>query len=163
EYAVAYSKIFSAKRQHRFHHIYIDAFSGAGLHISKTTGEFVLGSPLNALYVEPPFREYHFIDLNSRKIKELRNLVGERSDVQFYEGDCNSILLEKVFPKAQYQNYSRGLCLLDPYGLHLEWAVIEAAGRMRSIDMFLNFPIADMNRNVLHHNLRMCVLKIFDE
>src|SRR5204863_2278374 len=43
----------------------------------------------------------------------------------------------------------RGLCLLDPYGLQLDWKVIEAAGKMRTIDMFLNFPVADMNRNVL--------------
>ena len=27
--------------------------------------------------------------------------------------------------------------------------MIETAGKMRSIDMFLNFPVADINRNVL--------------
>jgi hypothetical protein len=42
--------------------------------------------------------------------------------------------------------------LLDPYGLQLDWKVIETAGKMRSIDMFLNFPVADMNRNVLWRN-----------
>ena len=36
-------------------HDYIDAFAGAGLHISKSTKEPILGSPLNALFVEPPF------------------------------------------------------------------------------------------------------------
>ena len=39
--------------------------------------------------------------------------------------------------------------MLDPYGLHLNWEVIETAGRMRTIDLFLNFPIMDMNRNAL--------------
>lgn len=149
DYADEYSKIFNAKQQRRFYHIYIDAFSGAGIHVSKATGEFVQGSPLNALYVNPPFREYHFIDLNSKKIKELQKVVGERLDVQFYEGDCNSILLEKVFPNVQYKDYRRALCLLDPYGLHLNWEVIAKAGETKSIDMFLNFPVADMNRNVL--------------
>lgn len=67
EYAVAYSKILKANQ---FHHLYIDAFSGAGLHISRTTGKFVRGSPLNALLVDPPFQEYHFIDLNSKKNPE---------------------------------------------------------------------------------------------
>ena len=37
-------------------------------------------------------------------------------------------------------------------GLHLDWKVIEAAGRMKTIDLFLNFPIADANRNVLLHD-----------
>ena len=48
-----------------------DAFAGAGVYISRTTGEFVLGSPLNALNVEPPFREFHLIDLDSEKTEAL--------------------------------------------------------------------------------------------
>jgi three-Cys-motif partner protein len=43
--------------------------------------------------------------------------------------------------------------LLDPYGLHLNWEIILTAGQMKSIEIFLNFPIADMNRNVLRHNI----------
>jgi three-Cys-motif partner protein len=50
EYAQAYSTIFSAERQsRRFSHVYIDAFSGPGVHLSKTTEQEVLGSPLLAL------------------------------------------------------------------------------------------------------------------
>ncbi len=57
--------------------------------------------------------------------------------------------MEKVFPNVRWEQYRRGLCLLDPYGLQLDWKVLETAGKMRTIDMFLNFPVADMNRNVL--------------
>jgi len=42
--------------------------------------------------------------------------------------------------------------LLDPYGLHLNWQVIHTAGQMRSIEIFLNFPVMDMNMNVLWRN-----------
>lgn len=151
KYAEAYSTIFNAERQrgHKLHHLYIDAFSGAGIHISKTTREPIQGSPLNILQVHPPFREYHFIDLDSKKLNVLKKAVGDRSDVHFYEGDCNSILLSDLLPKVKYENYRRALCLLDPYGLHLDWKVIQKAGEMGTLDMFLNFPIADMNRNVL--------------
>lgn len=152
EYATAYSTILSAQKKPRFYHVYVDAFSGAGVHISKSTGTFVLGSPLNALQVKPPFREYHLIDLDSEKVDALRKNIGDRKDVFLYQGDCNSILLETVFPKTRYEDYRRALCLLDPYGLHLKWKVIETAGRMKSIDMFLNFPIADINRNVLRRD-----------
>jgi three-Cys-motif partner protein len=151
-YAAPYSKILASRRNPNLFHVYIDAFAGAGTHISRTTEKFVPGSPRNALEIEPPFREYHFIDLNPNKVNHLRDIVGQRSDVLIYEGDCNSILLQDVFPRVQYKDYRRGLCLLDPYGLHLRWEVIETASRMGTIDMFLNFPIADMNRNVLWHN-----------
>ncbi len=147
EYATAYSKILSA--QERLYHVYVDAFAGAGVHLSKTSGQLVAGSPLNALNVIPPFREFHLIDLDGEKIDLLKQLVGQRKDVNVYEGDCNNILLKNVFPQIKYEDYRRGLCLLDPYGLHLNWEVIATAGKMKSIEIFLNFPIMDMNRNAL--------------
>jgi three-Cys-motif partner protein len=148
KYASAYSRIMAS----RFYHIYIDAFAGPGKHISKETGEPVKGSPKNALEIEPPFKEYHFIDINSVKVAELNKLVEQRPEAHVWEGDCNSILLEKVFPKVEYEKYRRALCLLDPYGLQLNWEVMQSAGQMGSIDMFLNFPVADINRNVLRRN-----------
>lgn len=152
DYAQAYSTILSSQKEPSLYHIYIDAFAGAGVNISKTTGEFVPGSPLNALLVKPSFREYHFIDLDSAKTNSLRQLTTERPDVSVYEGDCNMLLLQEVFPRAEYKSYRRALCLLDPYGLHLNWEVILTAGRMKSVEIFLNFPMTDMNRNVLWRN-----------
>lgn len=52
----------------------------------------------------------------------------------------------------RYEDRRRALCILDPYGLHLDWKVIEAAGKMGTIEIFLNFPVHDMNRNVLFWN-----------
>lgn len=151
KYASAYSTIL-AKQQYIKRHLYIDAFAGAGVHISKQKGEFVPGSPMNALLVEPPFRELHFIDLDGGRAAELRKLAGNYSDVYVYEGDCNKILESDVFPRCRYEDYSRALCLLDPYGLHLNWSVIATAGRLKTIDIFLNFPVMDMNMNVLWHD-----------
>jgi three-Cys-motif partner protein len=152
EYAAAYSKILSAQKSPPLHHIYIDGFCGSGVHIAKRSGEFVRGSPLNALAVDPPFREYFLLDLDGDKVDHLRGLVGDRDDVHVLAGDCNQVLLEQVFPNVRWEQYRRGLCLLDPYGLHLDWRVIEEAGKMKTIDLFLNFPIYDMNRNALWRN-----------
>lgn len=152
EYAGAYSRILSAQKKPSLYHVYIDAFAGAGMHLSKATGDFVKGSPLNALLIEPPFKEYHLIDLDSAKIDSLRKISAEYSNVTIHEGDCNKLLLEKVFPRVRYKDYKRALCLLDPYGLHLNWEVMHTAGQMQSIEIFLNFPVADMNRNVLWGN-----------
>jgi three-Cys-motif partner protein len=149
DYASAYSRILAAQRNPSLQHVYIDAFAGAGVHISKTTGEYIPGSPINALLVKPPFREYHLIDIDRQKVASLRDLVKNRTDVHIHEGDCNRILVEQIFPNVRWEQYRRGLCLLDPYGLQLTWKVIETAGKARAIDMFLNFPVADINRNVL--------------
>lgn len=152
EYAQAYSTIFCGQKRASLYHVYVDAFAGMGQHISKKTGEFVQGSPINALNVNPPFKEYHLIDLNRDKAKYLKDLCQDCQDVYLYSGDCNKILLEQVFPKIRYENYRRGLCLLDPYGLHLNWKVIQTAGKMKSIEIFLNFPVMDMNMNALWRN-----------
>jgi three-Cys-motif partner protein len=152
EYASAYTRIMAAQKDPSFTYIYIDAFAGAGRHISRKTGQFVPGSPLNALNIEKPFHEYHFIDLNDLKVAELEKLAGERKDVFIYNGDCNKILLEEVLPLADYAKYRRALCILDPYGLHLNWEIIKTAGAMKSVEIFLNFPVMDINMNVLKHD-----------
>lgn len=149
EYASAYSQIMSSQTSPQFYHLYIDAFAGSGKHISKSTGKFISGSPENALLIEPSFREYHFIDLDKQKIESLENIAGTHKDIYIYHGDCNHVMLDSVFPRAKYENYRRALCVLDPYGLHLNWDVISKAGQMKSVDIFLNFPVADINRNVL--------------
>ena len=152
KYAAAYSTIISRQTKARFHHIYIDAFAGAGLHISRTTKGYVKGSPLNALEVDPPFSEYHFIDLRPQKTESLRKIVGDRKNVYIYQGDCNEILLAKIFERVRYEDFRRGLCFLDPYGLDLKWEVTQTAGEMKSLEIFLNFPIMDINRNVLRRD-----------
>lgn len=75
EYASAYSIILNNQRAIR-KHIYIDAFAGAGKHISRKTGEFVPGSPRNALLINPPFSEFHLIDLDGTRAAQLRNEIG---------------------------------------------------------------------------------------
>src|SRR5579863_2709193 len=149
DYASAYSRILNSKK---LPHIYIDAFSGAGTHIAKSTGQFVPGSPTNALNVQPPFREYHFIDMDTAKADYLRKSVGARPDVHIYSGDCNDVLIDQIFPTLKFESYRRALCLLDPYGLNLKWQVVMHAGQLGTIDMFLNFPVMGMNRNVLWKN-----------
>jgi three-Cys-motif partner protein len=152
EYASAYSKILASQEHPKLHHVYIDGFAGAGMHLSRERGELVSGSPLNALHIEPRFKEYHFVDLNGDKIESLKQNVGDDPTVHVYHGDCNQILLEKIFPRVKFENYRRALCVLDPYALNLNWEVMKTAGQMKTIDMFLNFMVMDMNRNVLWKN-----------
>jgi three-Cys-motif partner protein len=132
--------------------VYIDAFAGAGAHISRQTGKEVLGSPANALNIQPPFSEFHFIDLNRSRVGRLEQLADGRTDVHVYHDDCNDVLLERVFPRCRYEDYARALCLLDPYKLAVDWKVLAAAGAMRSVEVFYNFMIMDANMNMFLRN-----------
>jgi three-Cys-motif partner protein len=155
EYAAAYTRIMRAQQRDRIpslHWIYVDAYAGPGYHLSKTSGELIAGSPLVALNTSPPFDEYHFIDADSARADHLRDLVRNRSDVSVYSDDCNKVLIEKVFPRADYKKYQRALCLLDPYNIDLKWEVIEAAGKSRSIEIFVNLMIMDINRNAMRRD-----------
>jgi three-Cys-motif partner protein len=147
KYASAYSTIMSKQRSIQ-NYIYVDAFAGAGVHIRKQTGEFITGSPLNALLIVPVFPEFHFIDLDGDKVEKLRQTVGERRDISLHKGDCNKVLLAEVFPRCRYEEYCRALCLLDPYGLNVSWEVLQKAGEMKSVEIFYNFMIMDANMNV---------------
>jgi three-Cys-motif partner protein len=146
KYAGAYTTILRSKG---LRPIYIDGFAGAGQHISKRTRELIPGSPLNALNVASPFDEFHLVDLKQERVDNLRKLTADRRNVYIYSGDSNELLVSKIFPTVRYNEFKRALCVLDPYGLHLDWRVIKAAGASNTIEIFLNFPVMDMNMNVL--------------
>lgn len=154
-YASEYTKILSNQRTKGLNldFWYIDAFCSYGKNISKTTGREIYGSALRSLNLEHPFKQYLFIDIDKSKIDYLQNEVRQNQEngqkITLFIGDCNDILLKQIFPLIKYTERKRALCLLDPYGLDLSWSVIEAAGKMGTIEIFLNFPVMDMNRNAI--------------
>ena len=150
KYGRGYTNAFN-KLGARLKKYYIDGFSGAGVHLSKRTGEPVDGSPARALRITPPFDGFHFIDMNADKTAYLEKVRDGRANVEIHTGDANPYL-KQLLPTIKYEDYKRALCLLDPYGLHLDWEVMQIAGQLGTVDMFLNFPIMDINRNVLRHN-----------
>ena len=147
QYGAAYTKAF-ANLGRGLKKFYIDGFSGAGTHIDKNTGHPIEGSPARAMKILPPFDHFYFIDLNAEKTAHLQELCKGKQNIQIHTGDANDYL-RGLLPRIQYERFNRALCLLDPYGLHLDWDVIQLAGQSRAIDLFLNFPVMDMNRNAI--------------
>lgn len=148
KYGAAYTTAFS-DRGKRLEKYYIDAFSGAGVHLSKETGRQIEGSPARALRVRPAFDHFYFIDLNPEKTAYLKSLCADRKDVDVITDDASIYLTQKLLPNIRYDKFNRALCLLDPYGLHLDWEVMRQAGQSRAVDVFLNFPVMDMNCNAI--------------
>jgi three-Cys-motif partner protein len=83
----------------------------------------------------------------------LRLRQDDRSVEGYATGDCNEYMINELLPTIHFNRFNRALCLLDPYGLDLDWDldwdVILQAGQSRAVDMFLNFPVMDMNRNAM--------------
>jgi three-Cys-motif partner protein len=152
EYLPAYTRIMDATRRNsipRLHWIYVDGYAGPGYHLPRTTGNKIEGSPLIALGTNPPFSEYHFIDKNETRATGLKQLAGDRADVFTYPKECDQVLLKEVFPRTRYEDYGRAVCVLDPYNMDLSWEVLQTAGKMGSIELFVNLMIMDINRNAL--------------
>jgi three-Cys-motif partner protein len=147
QYGGAYTKAFNG-RGRQLKKYYIDGFSGAGVHVVKRTRQQIEGSPARALKITPPFDGFYFIDLDKDKAAYLEKQCAGRSNVTIINDDANTYL-RTVLPTIQYKLFNRALCVLDPYGLHLDWDVIEMAGKSGAVDLFLNFPVMDMNRNAI--------------
>jgi three-Cys-motif partner protein len=150
KYGTAHTKTFANRTELKKY--YIDAFSGPGVHLSKRTREQIEGSPARALKISPPFDHFYFIDLNPGKTAYLAALCEDRRDVDIITDDATSYLIRSLLPNIQFEKYNRALCLLDPYGLQLDWDVMLQAGQSRAVDMVLNFPVMDMNRNAIWRN-----------
>jgi len=149
KYSSAYTTILSKQgKSGPSHFAYIDAFAGAGTHVSKESGREIDGSPYIALKTMPQFSFYHFVELDPHRADRLRAIVEGRTDARIYEGDSNIELVRSIFPQCRYEDYRRALCLLDPYDLNPSWEVVRTAGVMKSIEIFLNFMIMDANMNV---------------
>jgi len=135
--------------------------------MSRTSKEYVLGSPLNALLIEKPFREYYLVDLDGNKMDHLQALVHGVCDeigpvkptIEFFRGDCNNVLLKDIFPRLLRNGNMRALCILDPYKLNFNWHVVMTAGLSKQIELFINFPLMDIERNLLRHEFK----KVKDE
>ncbi|MCK5125337.1 MAG: three-Cys-motif partner protein TcmP [candidate division Zixibacteria bacterium] len=155
DYVSAYTKILD--KQPKLKHEYIDGFSAKGQHISRDSGDIVAGSPILALRIQPRFDKYTFIDIDQNKTltlqrevdKEIVAIPNRQPEVIIKTGDCNQILLNEVLPSITFSSYRRAICFLDPYGTHLDWKVIQKAGELETIDVFINFSISDMNRNAI--------------
>jgi len=148
--------------------VYIDAFAGPGGHVlrrrqapSDAAGmlfdvaifsqedqdqqDFISGSPRVALDIKFPFTHYVFVEKDPERRNSLERLkaeYGEKRSIAIREEDCNHYLLGKLIknPRVNWSRW-RAVIFLDPFGMHVPWATLEALGRTGSIEVFLNFPV----------------------
>ena len=123
---------------------------GTGKPKTRDEERFIDGSPRVALELSTPFTKYHFIERSNWRIEKLEALKGDFPDhsIQIYPGDCNEILRTQIVPGLARESYKRAIAFLDPFGMELEWSTLEEIARVRTIEVFLNFSVMGINRNV---------------
>jgi three-Cys-motif partner protein len=172
KYLCAYTTIFKKNvRAVYFTTIYVDAFAGTGQRV-ESAGRRVnaatealendnldaealqKGSARIALEVDPPFDRYVFIE---KRVKRVKELEAPRSDfpdkaaaIQVERADANDYLREWC-GQTDWQRH-RAVVFLDPYGMQVDWATIEAIAATKAVDLWVLFPLGMAVNRLLTKN-----------
>jgi three-Cys-motif partner protein len=139
---------------------YIDAFAGTGVRTIKHVGgegdlfsepsdprtEDRRGSALIAINTKPAFDQLIFVDLRAKHFKALLALREEHTDRRIFvvRGNANEIVRNIV--TAHRWNDTRAVMFLDPYGLQVDWATLEAIRKSEAIDVWYLVSLAGLFR-----------------
>ena len=142
KYLRAYTTIFKGNPQARyFTTIYVDAFAGTG-RIEHSPGGNTKGSAQIALEVEPSFDNYLFIERSKGRCRDLERLKldypGKANSIQVVNAEANEYL--KDWCVTVDWSRTRAVLFLDPFGMQVEWSLLEAIAETHSIDVWLLFP-----------------------
>lgn len=161
EYLSAYTLIFHRNPvAQKLTTTYVDAFAGTGYRVPSRPSlpsqepqlfdlgdidreAYLKGSARIALEVEHSFHRYLFIEKNPVHIQELERLKSEfpeKADrIQTIKAEANSYLKDWCVKTDWRQN--RAVVFLDPYGMQVEWPLIQAIAKTKAIDLWLLFPL----------------------
>lgn len=146
-------------RDRPFRKGYIDAFAGTGYRDECRTDsddfglllpdiaedepqQLLDGSARLALKIEPRFEKYIFIERSRKHCEQLEALKQDfpdkAKDIEIRPGDANREIQDLC---SKNWSGNRAVLFLDPYGMQVEWATIEAVAATKAIDLWLLFPL----------------------
>jgi three-Cys-motif partner protein len=160
KYLVEYTKIFTRSAHARyFQTVYVDAFAGTGYRsvtraksvqdslapefADPDRAAFLKGSARIALEVEPSFNRYLFIERNPAYVRELTKLreqfPAKADRIRIVPEEANDYLM-RWCEETDWQQW-RAVVFLDPYGMQVEWPLIESIAKTRAVDLWVLFPL----------------------
>ena len=152
----------------RFETIYIDAFAGSGTIPLECGGELldeiedaktiVEGSALRAIALERKFSRYIFIERDSHKLAELKELITSKSrdsrNIEFVCGDAN-VEIDRLCPQLQ-KPHVRSVVFLDPFGNSVGWSTLNVLAATGHVDLWYLFPAGlGVNRQISKIDAKM--------
>jgi len=152
----------TALKKAPFEKWYVDAFAGTGYRETRREDEtgapsqnlllpdlaeaepqiLLDGSARCALMTDPLFERYVFIERSAGRCAQLAALKTDFPDlanrIDIRQGDANEKI--QALCSGDWRT-RRAVLFLDPYGMQVEWATIEAIARTQAIDLWLLFPL----------------------
>lgn len=162
-----------ALKHQEFGLAYIDAFAGSGDRVETLPALPLLGSDAEritvpgsarlALQTDPPFDVLVLVETDPGRYAALQHLAAEWPDrkVRLCNEDANGIVqrLCRNLPwhesRPGMPGGMRGLLFLDPYGMEVDWATIEAVAATEAVDMWCFFPLMGLYRQAPREILRI--------
>ncbi len=144
---VAYAKAYLIimNQYPRFKILYFDGFAGSGdiYKNEETDIEGIKGAAIRILEISQPkpFDVYYFVEKNETNKRELEKVIKQNFptyQTHVVAEDCNNKLLSMADFLRKNSNY-RVLAFIDPYGMAVDWASIEALKGL-GIDLWILVP-----------------------
>lgn len=146
-----------------FKTMYIDAFAGTGsrqepskvtntaqtelfdIEPTKLPDAYRRGSARIALELKSKFDEYVFVDKNPEHASELRQMISQdfpelAPRCKVWEADGCDVMREICQHSKDWSKW-RAVAFLDPYGMNVEWPLLEWIARTKGIDLWLLWPL----------------------
>ncbi len=143
-----YASIVGVAMARKWELWWVELFAGPGRLYVRETGDFIAGSPIEALTVKRPFNGYVFADLNRDCVESLRRRIGPRPNVHVLHGNANGVEMldeiARIVPRT-------ALVVLygDQAGLDLGWPTLKFfIDRYRRLDLLLNLPTEGVVRAI---------------
>lgn len=145
-YARRYADIVGTAMGGKWQLWWVELFAGPGQLYVKETGDFVPGSPIEAMRIRRPFDGYVFADLSEPCAESLRHRIGSDPRAHVFCGDANGADLLDSIARLVPRN---ALVVLygDQEGLDLQWDTVKYfIDRYRHLDLLLNLPTSGVVR-----------------
>ena len=165
KYLKAYLTIFQRNVSAQFFTtVYVDAFAGTGYigrrssataqsfpELAETeTQNFLKGSTRVALDIQPGFDQFLFIETGKSNVRELEQMKAEypeaKDKIRIERADANQFL--KTWCATTDWTSTRAVLFLDPFGMEVEWSLLEAIAATGGIDVWLLFPFGGISRHL---------------
>jgi three-Cys-motif partner protein len=159
----SYLQAFTSALKHQgFVLIYIDAFAGSGDRTdvlpvlplldgdnAEPQTVTVRGSARLAIEVAPPFDRLVLIENDPGRHAALDQLRAEfpEREIECHRSDANEVV-QSLCRTAPWRGSRgmRGVIFLDPYGMEVEWATVQAIAATESLDLWYFFPLMGLYR-----------------
>ncbi len=141
------------KNKAYFRKLYIDALAGEGVQVIAREGlllspeetaasdEIRIGSALIALKTDPQFDRYQLNERSISKAQRLRSSANQLgvdvAKLEISTDDANDFIRRIV---TQMGASDRGVVLLDPWGMQINWTTVQLIAKSQRLDMWYLFP-----------------------